>query len=127
MNSPARWRGLATLSLFICLAGICRADVLKIVIDGPIHPIAEEYISRAVDAAAQRHASALLIEMRTPGGLADSTRNIIRLRRAFSFWNQRTWPPWPRGRTPARRIRFPPAEGTLEGQWARRWRTIPPP
>lgn len=59
------------------LALPCAADVLKITIDGPIHPIAEEYIGRAITAAERRHAEALLIELRTPGGLIDSTREIV--------------------------------------------------
>lgn len=55
----------------------CAADVLKVTIDGPIHPIAEEYIGRAITAAERRHSEALLIELRTPGGLIDSTREIV--------------------------------------------------
>ena len=51
--------------------------MLKITIDGPIHPIAEEYIARAIAAAERRHSEALLIELRTPGGLVDSTREIV--------------------------------------------------
>jgi membrane-bound serine protease (ClpP class) len=69
------WMFLPLVLLVFCAAA--NADVLKIVIDGPIHPIAEEFIQRAVTAAEQRNARALLIEMRTPGGLADSTRQIM--------------------------------------------------
>ncbi len=71
----ARWRLFPLVLLVFCAAA--RADVLKIVVDGPIHPIAEEFIHRAITAAGDRNASALLIELRTPGGLADSTRQII--------------------------------------------------
>jgi membrane-bound serine protease (ClpP class) len=53
------------------------ADILKIVIDGAIHPIADEYIGRALEQAKAQHADAVLIELRTPGGLVDSTRDII--------------------------------------------------
>ncbi|HVJ06561.1 MAG TPA: nodulation protein NfeD [Candidatus Saccharimonadales bacterium] len=53
------------------------AQVLRIHIDGTIHPIAAEQVARAVDAAQARHASALLIQINTPGGLLDSTREII--------------------------------------------------
>jgi membrane-bound serine protease (ClpP class) len=52
-------------------------NVVKIKIDGVIHPIAEEYVSRAIDHAQAEHASAILIEMQTPGGLMDSMRGII--------------------------------------------------
>ena len=53
------------------------ADVLKIVLNDAIHPISAEYIARGLDAAAQNHDQAVLIEINTPGGLLDSTRNII--------------------------------------------------
>jgi len=73
-----RFHLIAALLVLCCtLALPCAADVLKITIDGPIHPIAEEYIERAITAAERRHSEALLIELRTPGGLVDSTREIV--------------------------------------------------
>jgi membrane-bound serine protease (ClpP class) len=53
------------------------ADVLKIVVDGAIHPVTAEYIGRAIENASANHAQAVLIELNTPGGLVDSTREII--------------------------------------------------
>ncbi len=53
------------------------ADVVKIVVDDMIHPITDEYIGRALEEAKATKAEALLIELRTPGGLVDSTRSII--------------------------------------------------
>ncbi len=53
------------------------AQVLKVVINGTIQPITDEYIGRAIVQAERTHAQAVLIEMNTPGGLADSTRDII--------------------------------------------------
>jgi membrane-bound serine protease (ClpP class) len=53
------------------------AQVLKITVDDTIQPITAEYISRAIDEAANSHSKALLIEMNTPGGLVSSTREII--------------------------------------------------
>jgi membrane-bound serine protease (ClpP class) len=53
------------------------AEVLKIVVDDTIQPIAEEYIGRAIDEAHRRNDQALLIEINTPGGLLESTREII--------------------------------------------------
>jgi len=53
------------------------AEVLKIVINDTIHPITDEYIGRALAQAQTQNAQALLIEINTPGGLADSTRDII--------------------------------------------------
>lgn len=54
-----------------------RADIVKITIDDTIHPITDEFIGRAIKHAASTNADALLIELRTPGGLADSTRDIV--------------------------------------------------
>lgn len=53
------------------------AQILRIHIEGPIHPIAAEQVARAVDAAYARHAAAILIDIDTPGGLLDSTREIV--------------------------------------------------
>lgn len=51
--------------------------VLKIVVDDTIHPITDEYVGRALDTARQNGAQLVLIELSTPGGLLDSTRDII--------------------------------------------------
>ena len=51
--------------------------VVQVKLDGVIHPIAEEYVARAIDHAEAQHASAVLIEMQTPGGMMDSMRGII--------------------------------------------------
>lgn len=59
------------------LASAARADVLHVSVDDMIHPISDEFIGRAIDVATQRNCEALLIELRTPGGLADSMRAIV--------------------------------------------------
>ena len=68
---------LLLLTAFLAMTAESYAEVLKIRIDGTIHPIAEEYIRRAIVKAEQDHADALLIELSTPGGLETSTRGII--------------------------------------------------
>jgi membrane-bound serine protease (ClpP class) len=50
--------------------------VYTAVIDGIIHPIAVEYVRRAVALADAGGAALLVISLRTPGGLVDSTRDI---------------------------------------------------
>jgi membrane-bound serine protease (ClpP class) len=45
-------------------------------IDGIIHPVAAAYVRRAVTTADQAGAALLVISLRTPGGLVDSTRDI---------------------------------------------------
>ena len=69
----------AVLLAFVLVASAAplSAQVLRLRIDGVIHPIAAERVKRAVDEAAARHASLLLIELDTPGGLLDSTREIV--------------------------------------------------
>ena len=53
------------------------AQVLKIVVDTTIHPLAVEHIDRSLQEAQRTHADALLIELRTPGGLMSSMEEII--------------------------------------------------
>jgi membrane-bound serine protease (ClpP class) len=52
-------------------------SVVKIKVDDTIQPISAEYVDRAIERARQTNADAVLIELRTPGGLVDSTREII--------------------------------------------------
>ncbi len=72
------------LSRWLCVFGLLlaaslpsSADVLKIVVNDAIHPITQEYIERALAQADRDKDQALLIELNTPGGLLESTRNII--------------------------------------------------
>jgi membrane-bound serine protease (ClpP class) len=51
--------------------------VVKLSIHDTIQPITAEYMKRGLDAAASRHAEAVLISMGTPGGLLDSTREMV--------------------------------------------------
>src|SRR5579863_5255419 len=65
-------------TLAACLLSVpASAEILKVVVDDTIQPISEEYIARAIAEAARRQDQALLIEINTPGGLVDSTRQII--------------------------------------------------
>ncbi len=69
--------------ILFCLLGVfvlsaaSSAEVLKIVVDDAIQPITDEYIGRAIAEATRNKDQALLIEINTPGGLLDSTRDII--------------------------------------------------
>jgi len=51
--------------------------VILIHIDDTIQPISADYMERGLDAAAAQHASAILIEINTPGGLLDSMRQMV--------------------------------------------------
>src|SRR5262245_52355957 len=66
------------IALALCvIARAARADVLKIVVDTPIHSLAVEHIDRGIREAQNTHAEALLIELRTPGGFISSMEEII--------------------------------------------------
>src|ERR1700687_982277 len=77
MKSVAMWRIVLGLVGVVALSSVCSAEVLKIVVNDTIQPITEEYIARAIDEARRRNDQAVLIEINTPGGLVDSTRQII--------------------------------------------------
>jgi len=51
--------------------------VLKLTIHDTIQPITAEYLHRGLAEAAARHASAVLISLGTPGGLLESTREMV--------------------------------------------------
>ena len=62
----------------LVLVGLASASsVIKVPVDDTIQPISDEYIGRAIEQARQTNADAVLIELRTPGGLVDSTRAIV--------------------------------------------------
>jgi membrane-bound serine protease (ClpP class) len=48
-----------------------------ITVDAPITPTIAEHIIRSIDRAAKDRAEALIIRLNTPGGLVDSTNNIV--------------------------------------------------
>jgi membrane-bound serine protease (ClpP class) len=54
-----------------------KPEVVLIHLDDTIQPISADYMARGLDVAAAQHASAVLIEINTPGGLLDSTRHMV--------------------------------------------------
>ena len=69
-----RWISIA---LVFCAAALQAAQVGLIRIHGPIGPATANYISRAVDVAAGQDDQCLIIELDTPGGLANSMNDIV--------------------------------------------------
>ena len=67
----------ALLTLVLLAAVPSKGDVVHVVLDGLIHPIAAEFVGRALDEAVLKNASAVVIELRTPGGLETSMRAIV--------------------------------------------------
>jgi membrane-bound serine protease (ClpP class) len=77
MKGKLSLRILLGLVAAFMLSAAASAEVLKIVVNDTIQPITEEYIARAIDEAQRRNDQAVLIEINTPGGMVDSTREII--------------------------------------------------
>src|SRR5687767_9756091 len=54
-----------------------RPTVVVAELDGIIHPIAAEYLTGALDDAESSNAALVVVVLRTPGGLLESTRTIV--------------------------------------------------
>jgi membrane-bound serine protease (ClpP class) len=71
-------RAVAFVVVFLLVGSLTSfADVLKLTVEDTIQPISAEYITRGLEAAQKNGDTAVLIEMRTPGGLESSMREII--------------------------------------------------
>ncbi len=75
---------LAVVLLLLALSlgsGVRAQDrhVAVITIDGTVNPVLTGYVERGVNEAEDSGAEALIIQIDTPGGLDDSTRDIIKL------------------------------------------------
>jgi membrane-bound serine protease (ClpP class) len=68
-------RLLVVLALTLPLSS--HAAVLRVSVNDMIHPISDEFIGRALTEAVRSHDDAVVIQLRTPGGLIDSTRSIV--------------------------------------------------
>ncbi len=82
MNRLLRACSALILSCFGTLACVAqqtqqKPEVVLIHLDDTIQPISAGYMARGLDFAAAQHASAVLIEINTPGGLLDSTRQMV--------------------------------------------------
>ena len=70
----------ATLVLTLQSSHSVQADgssVPLIKIDGPIEPLSADHIARAIDEAHKNAAPLIVIQLDTPGGLLESTREIV--------------------------------------------------
>jgi len=76
-HSSARYALITLVGFVIAASPFAHAQVLKIVVNDTIQPITAEYIGRALDQAAREKDRAVLMELNTPGGLLDSTHDII--------------------------------------------------
>jgi len=81
---PTRKQVEQAYAIFIAIVGLVfgaaatqAAQVGLIKIDGAIGPATANYISRAIDVAANQSDECLVIELNTPGGLATSMDDIV--------------------------------------------------
>src|SRR5882724_3465346 len=72
-----RWIFIAIAGLVFGAAATHAAQVGLIKINGAIGPATANYISRALDLAANQNDECLVIELNTPGGLANSMEDIV--------------------------------------------------
>jgi membrane-bound serine protease (ClpP class) len=68
---------VATLALAAAQLSFAATKVEAVNVDGMIHPITVEIISRALDQAKQEGAEIVLVRLNTPGGLLDATQDIL--------------------------------------------------
>src|SRR6266404_3433902 len=73
-----RWASILIAGSMWVAGGNLRAtEVGLIKINGAIGPATASYISRAINVSAGRHDACLVIQLDTPGGLLDSTKDIV--------------------------------------------------
>src|SRR5271154_2365638 len=72
-----RFSFIVTAGLVFGATAIQAAQVGLIKIDGAIGPATANYISRAIDKAADQNDECLVIQLDTPGGLLQSTKEIV--------------------------------------------------
>lgn len=72
-------RNIARFALFLLLAipAAAQQKVVTVPIGGVIHPITVDIVKDSIAQAQSEHAELLLVEINTPGGLLDATREII--------------------------------------------------
>jgi len=66
------------LVIFLIVLSLqANAEILKITVDAPIHPISSEYIVKSIEHAEKQNAALIILVLNTPGGLDSSMREII--------------------------------------------------
>ncbi len=79
MTRKANVITLLVISVILIVASVpaIAGEVHSIRIDGVINPVSSQFIIKAVDRAENEKAEALIIELDTPGGLLEATREIV--------------------------------------------------
>lgn len=65
--------------IFLYSFGFCKENKVFVVkIDAPITPVIANFLIYSIDLASRENAQALIVELDTPGGLVESTREIVK-------------------------------------------------
>lgn len=67
----------AAVAVLLLFAATAAANVVHVEMDTVIHPISDEFLGRALNKAAAENAAAVIVELRTPGGLEASMRKMV--------------------------------------------------
>jgi membrane-bound serine protease (ClpP class) len=76
MTRSSLFKVIAAFALSV-IPGLASADVVKIVVDGPIHGLVTERFERAIAQAKATNADAVLVELQTPGGTMKDMEEIV--------------------------------------------------
>ena len=63
--------------LFFITSSLLAQKIISIKIDGTINPVTADFIHNAIEKAKKENAECLIIHLNTPGGLLQSTREIV--------------------------------------------------
>jgi len=83
LRRQAEWRyserrlRVPLLTLAMLFSSTLSARVLEVDVTGIVHPVTVEIIASALAQAEAQHADAVIVRLSTPGGLLDSTREIV--------------------------------------------------
>src|SRR6185295_7597002 len=68
---------IGVLTLLLAQGVYASPKVLAVDVDGIVHPVTVEIVTRAIDQAKIENADAVLLRLNTPGGLMDAMRRTI--------------------------------------------------
>jgi membrane-bound serine protease (ClpP class) len=71
------WPGVAALALLLAPAGVARAEIPVVELDGVVHAVSAAHVIQGIERADAEQAPLVVIRINTPGGLDSSMRQIV--------------------------------------------------
>src|SRR5207244_2230405 len=68
---------ICVLALLLTRAAFSAPKVVAVDVDGIVHPVTVEIVSRAIEQASREKADAILLRLNTPGGLMEAMRETV--------------------------------------------------